>query len=416
MKKIIVNGGRSLSGETSVHGAKNAVLPILAATVLCSGVSVIEGCPHLSDVEHSIEILRHLGCIVKWEDNVVTVDSTGIKCSKIPEELMLKMRSSITFLGPLTVSCGTATMCAPGGCELGPRPIDLHIKAFKKMGIDVTEQGGFIKTCVQKLEGTQIHLDFPSVGATENVMMAAVLAEGKTTITNAAKEPEITDLEDFLNKMGASVSGAGTDVIVIEGVKKLHGAHHRVIPDRIVAATYLCAAIITGGSIHLRDVEPLHMQAVLSTLKDVGANVCTKHGSILLRAPKQILPVDMIRTMPHPGFPTDSQAPVMAMLTKSSGTSIVVENIFENRFKHCEELCKMGANIKCHGRVAIVQGVRELSPAAVSAMELRGGAALVIAALAANGQSVISGYKHIARGYQNITEDLKALGADICIK
>jgi UDP-N-acetylglucosamine 1-carboxyvinyltransferase len=416
MSKIIINGGHSLSGSIAVHGAKNAVLPILAATVLCSGVSVIKGCPHLSDVDYSIKILRFLGCRVKREGSTVTVDSSGMKCTEIPEELMLKMRSSITFLGPITAKHGNACMCAPGGCELGPRPIDLHIKAFKRIGIKVVEQGGFIKTTAKHIKGADIHLDFPSVGATENVMMAAVLAEGKTTITNAAKEPEIIDLEAFLNKMGAKVSGAGSDVIVIEGVKTLKGTEHTVIPDRIVAATYLCAAAMTGGNVELTNVDPLHLKAVISVLKDSGSIIYMKRRSILLEAPKRIMPIDMLRTMPHPGFPTDAQAVITAMLTVSSGTSIIVENIFENRFKHCDELNKMGANIKSHGRVAIIQGVPELCASQVTAMDLRGGAALVIAGLAASGQSVVSGCKHIDRGYESIVRDMQALGADICRK
>jgi UDP-N-acetylglucosamine 1-carboxyvinyltransferase len=413
MCKIIINGGRPLSGSVRVQGAKNSVLPILAATVLCADTCVIHDCPDLRDVNASIKILECLGCKVKKEKNTVTVDAVNITNSIIPDDLMHQMRSSITFLGAITARCKTAGISMPGGCELGPRPVDLHIKALRDLGVTIEDQGGHISAKADVIRGCEIHLDFPSVGATENVMLAAATAKDTTIITNAAKEPEIHDLQNFLCKMGADITGAGSDVIVIKGVKKLHGAEHRVIPDRIVASTYLCAAAMTGGSIELENVETAHIKAVTSILKDAGAAVYVKKNSMVLIAPKRIMPVDILRTMPYPGFPTDAQAVVTAMLTVADGTSIIVENIFENRFKHCDELCRMGANIKVDGRVAVIRGVPRLNGAAVTAMELRGGAALVIAGVAADGTTEVGGIEHVDRGYENMTADIAALGADI---
>ncbi len=416
MSKIIINGGRPLSGSVRIQGAKNSVLPILAATVLCADTCVIHDCPDLRDVNSSIKILECLGCKVKMEGNTVTVDAVNITNSVIPDDLMHQMRSSITFLGAITARCKSAGISMPGGCELGPRPVDLHIKALREMGVEIEDHAGHIAAKAGIIKGCEIHLEFPSVGATENVMLAAATAKGTTTITNAAKEPEIHDLQEFLCKMGADISGAGTDVIVIKGVEKLHGAEHRVIPDRIVASTYLCAAAMTGGSIELENVVPSHIRAVTSILRDAGAAVYNKRKSMVLIAPKRIMPVDILRTMPYPGFPTDSQALVTAMLSVADGTSIVVENIFENRFKHCDQLSRMGANIKVDGRVAVIRGVPRLSGTAVTAMELRGGAALVIAGAAADGITEVSATEHIDRGYENMAADMAALGAEIrCI-
>lgn len=414
MCDIIINGGRPLSGSVSVHGAKNSVLPILAATVLCEGISVLHGCPNLMDVDSSIDILKCLGCKVEREGTTLIVDSSVVNCNAIPDDLMHKMRSSITFLGAITSRCGKASMSSPGGCELGPRPIDLHIKALRMMGIRIEEKGGHIESLVEgKIKGCDIHLDFPSVGATENIMMTAVMAEGRTKITNAAKEPEINDLQNILNKMGAKISGAGTDIIIIDGVKSLHGTEHKIIADRIVAATYLCATAMTGGKIELLDVDPVHINAVLSVLKDTGSSIYVKKDSVILKAPNKIYPIDILRTQPYPGFPTDAQALVTAMLTIANGTSIVIENIFENRFKHCDELGKLGANIKIDGRVAVIRGVPRLYGSSVTAMELRGGAALVIAGLAAEGQTIVKNTEHINRGYDTLVSDMALLGADI---
>ena len=413
MSKLLINGGNALKGSCRIQGAKNAVLPILAATVLCDDICVIHGCPRLRDVSAAINILEHLGCRVKTEGDTVTVNAKGISCAELPDSLMRKMRSSITFLGAITARCGKAKMCSPGGCELGPRPIDLHIKALRELGIKVLESGGYMETETDCICGNDIHLDFPSVGATENIMLAASLAKGTTTITNAAKEPEISDLQDFLCKMGAKVRGAGTDIIEIEGVKKLGGADHRVIPDRIVAATYLCTAAMCGGKINLTDVCPSHIKSVISVLKDTGMDINEGKDSISLSSRGVVLPVDILRTMPYPGFPTDAQAPFVSLLGLAEGTSVIVENIFENRFKYCDELCRMGADIKVSGKVAVIRGVKKYYGANVTAMDLRGGAALVAAGTAAMGETEIDGIELIERGYESIDRDLSKLGADI---
>lgn len=413
MYTIEITGGRPLCGSTRVHGAKNSVLPILAATVLSEGTSVIRGCPYLEDVACALEILECAGCVCKREGDAVSVDASVIRKSRIPDALMHKMRSSITFLGAMTARCGKAEMSFPGGCELGPRPIDLHIKALREIGICVTEKGGFVRAETGDFAGGRVHLDFPSVGATENLMMAATLSCGATILTNAAKEPEICDLQNFLNKMGAKISGAGTDEIRIEGVPRLHGAEHRVIPDRIVAATYLCAGAMTGGQIELKETEPEHIGAVLSVLRDAGAEVEIQDDRIYLKAPRRIKAIKLLRTMPYPGFPTDAQALVTAMLTLAEGTSVVEETIFENRFRHCGELCRMGADITTRGRIAVIRGVPRLIGSRVEAMELRGGAALVIAGLAAEGVTEVRGTAHIDRGYDTFLEDMRALGAQI---
>lgn len=413
MYNIEIEGGTPLVGSTRVQGAKNAVLPIMAATVLSRGTCVIHGCPNLEDVKCSLEILRSAGCKTKREGETVTIDASVIERSSIPQTLMHKMRSSITFLGPMAARCGEAEMSFPGGCELGPRPIDLHIRGLEALGLCVTEKGGAVRASLGTFGGGKIHLDFPSVGATENLMMAATVAKGETIITNAAKEPEICDLETFLNKMGARVRGAGTDEIVITGVQRLYPAEHRVIPDRIVAATYLCAGAMTGGSIELREANPSHMGAILSLLEDAGARITAKDDRIYLAAPDTLRPIKLLRTMPYPGFPTDAQALITALLCLADGTSVVEETIFENRFKHCGELCRMGADITTRGRIAVIRGVERLTGARVEAMELRGGAALVIAGLAAHGETVVCGTGHIDRGYDTLVEDMKALGASI---
>ena len=413
VRNICINGGRPLCGSVKIQGAKNSVLPILAATILSDEESIIEGCPSLSDVDNAIKILRYMGCNVISEEGTVAVYPENINCGFVPEEMMGAMRSSIIFLGAALSRCGRAEMSAPGGCELGARPIDLHIKALRTLGVKITESGGVLEADATEMHGGRIHLDFPSVGATENIMLAAVRAKGTTIINNAAKEPEIWDLQEFLNKMGAKVSGAGSDVLVIEGTKKLHGARHRVIADRIVAATYLCACMMCGGKISLKGVQCSHFAAVTASLRDMGAKIDISGDEIILTAPARIKPVDMLRTMPYPGFPTDAQAPITAALSLSDGVSVVAENIFENRFKHCAELAKMGADISTHGNIAVIKGVRKLSGAPVCAMELRGGAALIIAGAAASGSTTVTGIEHIERGYEDIAYDLGCLGADI---
>lgn len=413
MSKIVIAGGKSLNGSIKIQGSKNAVLPILAATVLSGNKSVLHNCPKLKDVEASLNILKYLNCDIKIENDTITVDSQNVKTNFIPENLMREMRSSIIFLGAIIARSKKAIISMPGGCELGARPIDLHLKAFRQMGIKIKESHGFIDCEADKIIGCNIHLDFPSVGATENIMLLASCANGQTVISNAAKEPEIEDLQAFLNAMGCKISGAGTDVITIEGVKELISAEHTVIPDRIVTTTYLACGAITKGDIEIKDAKPQHIKSVISILKECGSNIDIKNDSIRITQKGDILPIDYIRTLPYPGFPTDAQAILMSLLTIAKGTSIITENIFENRFKHTGELNRMGADIMVDGRVAVIKGVSKLFGANVSALDLRGGAALVVAGLAAEGVTEVCNAFHIDRGYEKLEENLKILGADI---
>lgn len=413
MSSLLINGGRRLDGSVRVQGAKNSVLPILAATVLNGGENVIHDCPDLKDVKSSLDILESLGCKVKREGSTVIVDSTQITNNCIPEELMREMRSSVIFLGAIISRCTRAQITYPGGCELGSRPIDLHLKALRNMGIRISELHGQIYCDARGLHPASIHLDFPSVGATENIMLAAVFAKGTTKIVNAAKEPEIEDLQDFLNKAGAKITGAGTSEVFIEGVQRLKQVEHTVIPDRIVAATYLSAAAITGGKVEVTNAVPDHIASILAILGECGCGLDVSDGRIAIDAPARLHAIDKITTSPYPGFPTDAQAPVMSMLAVADGTSIITENIFENRFKHVEDLVRMGANIKVDGRVAVIRGVDKLYGAHVSACDLRGGAAMVVAALYAQGESTVDCIHHIDRGYERLEDRLGALGADI---
>lgn len=413
MGKLIIDGGEKISGEICVQGAKNAVLPILAATVMADGVCVIKNCPALRDVDKTDLVLERLGCTVKREGSVVTVDTRGMSDCRICEDLMREMRSSIIFLGAIISRCKKAVVSMPGGCPIGLRPIDLHLKALRELGVEMQEEHGYIKCTADKLQGGNIHLDFPSVGATENIMLTAVCAEGTTTISNAAREPEIVDLGKFLNSMGAKVYGMGGSVITVHGVEKLHGAEYTIMPDRIVAATYLAASAITGGEICLKNVNPQDMGAMLHVLSEMGVKLRCEADRIMQTAPKRLKSVHTIRTMPYPGFPTDIQSPFMSLAAMARGTSVFIENIFENRFQHVDELTRMGADIKVEGRSAVVRGVKELQGANVVARELRGGASLVVAALAANGTTTISGVELIERGYENIEKHLLNCGAKI---
>lgn len=413
MSLIKICGGRRLDGSVFIQGSKNAVLPILAASVLNRGECVIHNCPNLSDVDAAVEILKFIGCGVLREGDTLTVDSSCAECFSIPDELMLKMRSSVIFCGSLLARFGEAEISRPGGCELGARPVDLHIKAFRSMGTDVSEVHGRI-ICKGKCKGdSKIHLDTPSVGATENIMLASVFSDGDTVINNAAKEPEICDLASFLNSMGARVLGAGSSTIVISGVKELHNTEYSVLPDRIVAASYMSAVCAAGGNAELKGIFYPHIEAVAATLSECGARISESENSLVIKAQKRLNASSKISTGPYPGFPTDAQAVVMAALATADGTSVMTENIFESRFKHVPELSRMGAKIVVNDRTAVIYGVKKLFGAKVSCTDLRGGAALCVAALSAEGTTEINRICHIDRGYENIVRDFALLGADI---
>jgi UDP-N-acetylglucosamine 1-carboxyvinyltransferase len=411
VERLAIVGGRPLTGSVRVHGAKNAALPILAASVLAAGKSIISDVPDLKDIRVMSQILESLGAKVSTEGRTVHVDSSSIHSFEVPEEMMRQMRSSIFLMGPILARFGTVRVSKPGGCTIGSRPIDLHLKGLKALGASIEEKGGYIQCTAERLRGDHIYLDIPSVGTTENLMMAATLAEGTTTIGNAAREPEIVDLARFLNKMGAKISGAGEDTIIIQGVEELRPTRHTIIPDRIVAGTFLLAGAITRGDIRLVNVIPGHLGVVLTKLREAGVEIKVERDIINVRSRGELRAVDRIQTAPYPGFPTDLQAPFMSLLTIAKGSSIISETIFEERFKHVSELRRMGANIKVDLRTAFVQGVSELTAATVEATDLRAGAALVIAALAAKGVTHITGLQHIDRGYERIEDILNTLGA-----
>ncbi|MCL2696797.1 MAG: UDP-N-acetylglucosamine 1-carboxyvinyltransferase [Oscillospiraceae bacterium] len=413
--RIVVQGGGRLAGELSVQGAKNSILPLLSATVLCQGESVLHNCPNLSDSDAACRILNCLGCKCVREANAVTVDSREVLNTDVPKDLMREMRSSIVFLGAILGRTKQCRLTFPGGCELGPRPIDLHVMALRKMGVNIEEEGGFLNCNAPKgIHGAYISLALPSVGATENIILAAVTAKGTTEIQNAAREPEIIDLAEFLNKCGAKISGAGTGTIVIEGVEKLGGAEHTVIADRIVAATYLCCAAITRGELILKNVDFRHISAILPVFEQMGCSIYTYNDNqIYINAAKQLHAPYKITTSAHPGFPTDAQPMFMALASTLKGTTVFVETIFDNRFRHAQELRQLGAKISVNDRVAVVEGVERLIGADLEATDLRGGAALVTAALFADKTSTITGISHIERGYDDIVGNLQKIGAKI---
>lgn len=414
MGYFIVNGGRRLCGSINVQGSKNSVLPILAATYLANGVSVIHNCPLLSDVESTVKILKNLGCKVTREGKTLTVDSTNAGNFEIPEELMREMRSSVIFLGAILGKTKKAVISTPGGCEIGLRPIDLHLMSMRKLGAVIEEEHGTLMcSAPEGLKGTVITLSFPSVGATENAILAAATAQGTTTLVNAAREPEISDLCDFLNGCGAKIHGGGESLIVIEGVKKLNAAEHTVICDRIAAATYLVAGALTRGDISIKNTVPAHLGTILPVFEEAGCDISVRCREIRLKAPAVIKRIDKIITQPYPGFPTDAQAPVMTLSAVADGTSVIVENIFESRFKHVPELSRMGAKIRTEGRVAVVEGVKKLYGAQVVSPDLRGGCALVLAGLCADGQTTVSEIRHIERGYEDFENNLCILNADV---
>ncbi len=414
MSKLVIEGGHPLCGSIPIHGAKNAVLPILAATFLCdSGVSVIENCPNLRDVAITIEILKELGATVTRTKNTVTVDARAPLEYRIPEHLMRELRSSVIFMGAILARKQRAEISMPGGCELGPRPIDLHIKALQELGCQIREKDGYLHVSGENIKSTHITLRFPSVGATENIMLATCFTEGVTVVENIAKEPEIIDLANFLNAMGAKVYGAGTSRLEIEGVKQLTGTRYRIMPDRIAAITYLCCAAVTGGCITLQEVVPAHMETALSVLKYCGCQIKTEKNSIFLKAPERLRAFPLLTTEPYPGFPTDAQSLFLALACTAKGTAQIQEKMFKSRFKPVSELIKMGADITVNGDTASVCGVPGLSGTNVTAKDLRGGAALIIAALGANGITTIENPCYIDRGYEHPEKFLTQLGAVI---
>lgn len=412
MPRIRVRKSDPLKGNVKIDGAKNAVLPIIAATLLANDICVLKSVPNLRDVHVISDLLRHLGAKVDYRDGVLTVDSINIITYEAPYDLVKKMRASFLVMGPLLARFNHTKISMPGGCAIGTRPIDLHLKGFKALGANINMDHGFVEAKTEVLKGNKLYLDFPSVGATQNIMMTAVLADGVTIIENAAEEPEIVDLANFLNEMGASVRGAGTNTIKIKGVKSLHGAEHTIIPDRIEASTYMVAAAMTKGDVTIENVIIDHLKPVIAKLTEAGAQVIEGENTIRVVGPESIKPID-IKTLPHPGFPTDVQAQFMAMLTVAQGTGVVIETVFENRFMHVNEFNRMGANIKIDGRSAVVNGVKSLVGADVTATDLRAGAALILCGLIADGITNIGEIYHIQRGYVDIDKKFRQLGGNV---
>ncbi len=413
MEKLLIDGGIRLSGELEVHSAKNCVLALLAASILTDKQVVIYKCPQITDVLNMIKILEHIGSKVFWQGDTLIIDGSSINSFEIPSNYAKEIRSSQFLMGALLSRFKKTKASFPGGCDIGIRPIDLHLKGFRALNIDVVEEGGYLLCDGSKAKGGRIHLDFPSVGATENIILASVLLQGKTIITNAAKEPEIVALQDFLNLMGAKVKGAGTDFVEIEGVKKLNGVEFTPIPDRIVAGTYLIAGAITHGELLVKNCQPKHIVALTDKLKFAVSEIKVYSDCIYIKADTDNLSVPITETQPYPGFPTDLQAQILTLQTVSKGSALIVENIFETRYKHVPELTKMGANIVVKDKVVLVRGVKKLHGAEVNAHDLRGGAALVLAGLCASGRTEICDIKHIDRGYYKFDEALQSVGARI---
>lgn len=414
MQNLLIIGGNRLQGAIDIHGAKNSILPIISASILMNGKNVIHNCPDLSDVTAALKILGFLG--IKYVRNGSDIAITSRKPTKftIPDELMRSMRSSVMFLGSILARCGKATISTPGGCMLGPRPIDIHIKALKKLGASVKEEGGTLNFSADNgLVGTEIFLDFPSVGATENVIMAATLASGVTTLHNAALEPEIGDLISFLNGAGANIYDSGNGTVIIYGVNKLSSTEHTVIPDRIEAATYMAAAAVTGGNIKLNGIENRYMTAVNNAFIKMGCNIVCKDKTIAFDAPSRLKSIDFIKSEVYPGFPTDAGPLIISALCTAEGRSVFCEKIFQNRYVFVNELSRFGADISCDKTIAAIEGKGKLYGVHCNCTDLRGGAALIIAALKAEGKSRIGNICHIKRGYQDIAKNLRLLGADI---
>ncbi len=412
MAKIIVKKSNPLKGKVKIDGAKNAVLPIIAATLLVKGKSVLHEVPDLTDVHVISDLIRHLGAEVEYKDNTLTVDASNLTTCEAPYELVRKMRASFFVMGPLLARNGHAKVAMPGGCAIGKRPIDLHLKGFQALGAKIIQKNGYIEAIADELIGNTIYLDFPSVGATQNIMMAAVKAKGTTIIENVAREPEIVDLANILNKMGANIYGAGTETMRIEGVDHLHAVKHAIVQDRIEAGTFMVAAAMTEGNVLIADAISEHNRPLISKLIEMGATITEEEGGIRVVGPKHILPTD-VKTMPHPGFPTDMQAQMTAIQLVAEGTSMVTETVFENRFQHLEEMRRMNAHVKIDGNVAIMDGNHELQGAEVYATDLRAAAALVLAGLKANGITRVRNLKYLDRGYYQFHIKLQNLGADV---
>lgn len=413
LSKLLIEGGRPLEGEVKIHGAKNSAVAIIAASILLKGETILENVPRISDVLILLDIIGNLGVEVHWlEEDMISIH--------VPDEIdyvaryaqVRSLRASNLLLGSLLGRCGKAEVSLPGGCDLGSRPMDLHIKGLSQLGANIETEEGYLKASAEKLEGHLIYLDFPSVGATENIMMAASVAAGQTVIENVAKEPEIVDLATFLNNAGAKIRGAGTDIIKIEGVSSLEGPRHAIIPDRMEAGTFMAIAALNQGKICMNNVIPAHLKPVIAKMKEVGVQISVSNGGVYVQGPAQLKAVD-IKTLAHPGFPTDMQPPMMSVLSLAKGTSIVVENLFENRMQAANELIRMGADIKVDGQTAVIRGVDRLYGATVYSHDLRAGAAIVAAALAAEGVTEVNGLSVIDRGYLRIEEKLRKLGADI---
>jgi len=413
VERLIITGGSRLKGVVTISGAKNAILPILAASLLSESPLVLEGVPCLDDVKIMKDVLQELGVKVNWDGDIMEINPSGINSTEVSPSLMRMMRASNLVMGALLGRFGRARVSQPGGCTIGTRPMDLHLKGFIALGAEVGQKHGFFEVNCAKLEGAEIHLDFPSVGATENIMMAAVLAQGTTIIRNAAREPEIIDLQNFLNKLGAQIKGAGLDIIRIDGVPRVgREINYRVIPDRIETGTYMVAAAVTRGDILIRNTIPEHVEPITAKLREAGIEIKEKEDWIHVRGVDHWNALD-VRTMPFPGFPTDMQAQMMVLLSLARGTSIITENIFENRFQHVGELRRMGALIRVEGRSAVVEGVEHLTGAVVEATDLRAGAALVLGGLASDNTTIVEGLQHIDRGYEKLISKLCILGAKV---
>ena len=413
MEKFVIRGGKPLMGEVTISGAKNAAVALLPATILAADKCVLENVPDIHDVAVSLQTLAALGAQVRLLDkHTYEIDTTCLTSTQVPDDLSRQMRASYYFLGALLGHFGSAQVAMPGGCNLGPRPIDQHLKAFSALGAADSVEYGMIKVEGKQLKGAHVFFDTVSVGATMNAMLAAVLADGLTVLENVAKEPHVVDLANFLNMMGADVRGAGTDVIKIRGVEKMHGCSYSVIPDQIEAGSFMVAAAVTGGNVLIKNVTPKHLEPITAKLELAGATVEEFDDAVRVYRTGDLLPLK-IKTMPHPGFPTDMQPLMGVMLSIAHGTSIITEGIWENRFRYVDELTRMGANIQVDGQVAVIEGVPELLPAPLRASDLRAGAALVVAALAAKGTSEITGIGYIERGYESLVEKLQGLGADI---